>query len=213
MEINLEQRSPRMITMRHRSLKQRKLQLKVEAVENPECFGEISAKTGQEILETRLAHYLKEAMKEAISQCKERMVRLIQLKDKEIGELKISKESLLLECRRVQEERKTEETILVQKGEEIKEENRRLVVQTKKKLRRKREQIRELRKKLITLEREKTKMEIEKEELSKVNMKLLSENKNLKEKFSLMRKEKNKFVELKEKVTELEKDAEKVRSR
>ena len=202
-----------MITLRHKSLKLMKLQVKAEAVENPECDYDISAQAGHDRLESILAQYLKLAMQETISQFKERMVRLIQLKDKELRDLQISRDSLLLKCRRVEEEKKTEGTA-VQKDKEIKEKKRRRIVQqTKKKLRRNQEEIREVIRKQNTLEQEKNKMEIKNEELSKVNIKLLSENKNLKEEFSLLRTEKKNLIELKEKVTELLIDTEKIRNR
>ena len=133
-----------MITLRHKSLKLMKLQVKAEAVENPECDDDISAKAGYDRLESKLHQFLKEAMQVTVSQFKERMVRLIQLKDKELRDVQISRDSLLLECRRVEEERKTEGT-KVQKDKEIKEKKRRRILQqTKKKLRRNQKEIREV---------------------------------------------------------------------
>ena len=153
-------------------IKPRKLQVKVEAVENPECAGETGAKSSNDSedlhSDTKLDQFLKEALQESVSQCKERMVRF------------------LLENRRIKEERETEET-LVQKVKELEEEKRRLIVQTKQKLRRKNEEIKELRKELNILEGEKNKMEAENEVLSQVNIKLLSENENLQKELSSLR--------------------------
>ena len=62
--------------------------------------------TGQEMVESKLAGYLKEVMQVTVSQCKESMGRLIKLKERDVRDIEISKDSLLLECRRIKEERK-----------------------------------------------------------------------------------------------------------
>ena len=140
--------------------------MKAEA-EGDENNMKLHSKTREEVLETKLAGYLQETIQETVSQCRERLIRF------------------LVENRKIKEERETGET-LVQKGKELEEEKRKIIVQAKKKLRKKDEEIRELRKKMSILEGRINKME----ELSKVNIKLLSENENLHKELSLLRTKK-----------------------
>ena len=79
--------------MRHSSLKRKRS----EKLQNPQSSND--CETGQEMVESKLAGYLKEVMQVTVSQCKESMVRLIKLKERDIRDLEISKDSLLMECR------------------------------------------------------------------------------------------------------------------